>query len=171
MTTNPEKLHVIVGSFCGPRAFVSADEATWDRERLGRDSSEWVTKPQAYVREDVAEAAVQDERDQKLADVQEAFAVARVNMLNTLADALESYGISDAFIERFMDEANVVDLVYPGESNEETTALRRERDALRLVVDAVAAFTAHDFAMKGPRGVMRLVQLAKDAKAAGAGVG
>lgn len=53
----------------------------------------------------------------------------------------------------------------------ETTALRRERDALQAVVDAVAAFTAHDFAMSGAHGVMRLVRLAKDAKTAQAGKG
>ena len=59
---DPPKLHVIVGSLCGPRAFVSADEAAWDRDRLGRDSSEWVTKPQAYVREDDANAEIAEAR-------------------------------------------------------------------------------------------------------------
>lgn len=72
-------------------------------------------------------------------------------------------------IEKADDLAD--DLVGRPRSSEVTEALRRERDALQAVVDAVAAFTAHDFAMSGAHGVMRLVRLAKDAKTAQAGKG
>lgn len=50
---NPERLWATNGSLTGPHAYPNADVARWDRDRMGRESSEWVTEAAEYIRFDI----------------------------------------------------------------------------------------------------------------------